>query len=59
MCPSQETNFISLYVWRILELMSCQVILSLYFCLYLILTYVVGGIYAIPIYKIVKPVVDV
>ena len=32
--------------------MSCEVILSVCFCLSLMLTYVVGVIYAIPIYKI-------
>ena len=36
--------------------MSRQVILSVCFCLYLMLTYVVGVIYAIPIYKIVQRV---
>ena len=34
--------------------MSRQVILSVYFCSYLIPTYVVGGIYAIPVYKVVQ-----
>ena len=34
--------------------MSHQVILSVYFCSYLMLTYDVGGIYAIPVYKIVQ-----
>ena len=33
---------------------SHQVILSVYFCSYLMLTYDVGGIYAIPVYKIVQ-----
>ena len=41
--------------WRVLELMSCQVILSVYFCLHLMLTYV-GVIYAIPVYKIFQQV---
>ena len=45
-----------LYIWRVLELMYRQVILSVYFCLYLMLTYVVGVIYAIPVYKIVQQV---
>ena len=36
--------------------MSRQVTLSVYFCLYLMLTYVVGVIYAIPAYKIFQRV---
>ena len=35
-------------------IMSHQVILYVYFCLYLMLTYVVGVIYAISVYKIVQ-----
>ena len=56
MCPSRKMNSMPLYIWRVLELMSRQVILSVYFCLYLMLTYVVGVIYAIPVYKIVQRV---
>ena len=41
--------------WRVLELMSRQVILSVYFCLHLMLTYV-GAIHAIPVYKIIQQV---
>ena len=54
MCPSRKMNSMPLYIWRVLELMSRQVILSVYFCLYLMLTYVVGVIYAISVYKIVQ-----
>ena len=36
--------------------MSRQVTLSVYFCLYLMLTYVAGVIYAIPAYKIFQRV---
>ena len=56
MCPSRKMNSIPLYVWRVLELMSRQVMLSVYFCLYLMLTYIVGVIYAISVYKIVQRV---
>ena len=56
MCLSRKMNSMPLYIWRVLELMSRQVILSVYFCLYLMLTYVVGVIYAIPVYKIVQRV---
>ena len=49
-------NSMPLYTWRVLELMSRQVTLSVYFCLYLMPTYVVGVIYAIPVYKIVQRV---
>ena len=55
-CPSQKINSIPLYIWRVLELMSRQVILSVYFCLYLMLTYVFGVTYAISVYKIVQRV---
>ena len=54
MCPSRKMNSMPLYIWRVLELMSRQVILSVYFCLYLMLTYVVGVIYTISVYKIVQ-----
>ena len=54
MCPSRKTDAIPIYIWGVLELMSHQVILSVYFCSYLMLTYDVGGIYAIPVYKIVQ-----
>ena len=47
MCSSQKMSSIPLYIWRVLKLMSCQVILSVHFCLHLMLTYVVGVIYAI------------
>ena len=56
MCPSQKMNSIPLYLWRVLELMSRQVMLSVYFCLYLMLTHIVGVIYAISVYKIVQRV---
>ena len=56
MCPSRKKNSIPLHIWRVLELMSRQVILSVYSCSYLMLTYVVGGIYDIPVYKIVQRV---
>ena len=36
--------------------MSRQVILSVYFCLHLMLTYIVDVIYAIPVSKIVQRV---
>ena len=36
--------------------MSRQVILSVYFCSYVMLICVVGGIYGIPVYKIVQRV---
>ena len=48
MCLSSKMNSIPLHIWRFLELMSRQVILSVYFCLYLMLTYV-GVIYAITV----------
>ena len=53
-CPCQKMNSIPLYIWRVLE--SHQVILSVYFCLYLMLTFVVGVIFVIPVYKIVQRV---
>ena len=56
MCSSRKTNSIPLYIWRVLELMSRQVILSIYFCSYVMLIYVVGEIYGIPVYKIVQRV---
>ena len=45
-----------LYIWRVLELMSRQVIMSVCDCLHLMLTYVVGAINAAPIYKIAQRV---
>ena len=56
MCPSRKMNSIPLYIWRVLGLISRQVIPSVCFCLHLMLTYVVGVIYAIPFYKIVQRV---
>ena len=56
MCPSRKMNSKPFYIWRVFELLSRPVILSLCFCLYLMLTYVVGAIYAILIYKIVQRV---
>ena len=40
MCRSRKTNYISLYIWIVLELISQQVTLSVHLCSYLMLTYV-------------------
>ena len=47
-------NSIPLYTWRVLELMSRQVTLSVYFFFFAFNA--VGVIYAIPVYKIVQRV---
>ena len=44
------------HIWRVLELLSRPVILSVCLCLYSMLTYVVGVIYAIPVCKNVSQV---
>ena len=51
-----KNEFHTFVIWRVLEPMSRQVILSVYFCLHLMLTYVVDVIYAIPVSKIVQRV---
>ena len=56
MCPSQKMNSKPFYIWRVLELLSRPVILSVCLCLYLMLTYVVGVIYAILVCKNVSRV---
>ena len=51
-----KNEFHTFVIWRVLELLSRPVILSVYFCLHLMLTYVVGVIYAIPVCKNVSRV---